>query len=150
MLNSTEKGDSSDGDGSNLERNEAPVAVEQHVEEEPERREDEYIDEEKYTTVTVEPMEESQGGEESDASDEAEGKDGAEASKAGNDERDAKDTVVPKKRIWTKKPQHGKPRKRRKKFRYETKIERKAGRSKQKAKNTAAAKARREYAPSKR
>lgn len=101
-----------------------------------EGRQDEYIDEEKYTTVTIEPMKLSD--EEESSADEADGDDG-EAS------RTPTEGLKKEKRVWTKdKPAGSKPKKKKKKFRYESKVERKATRSKQATKNSAAARARRE------
>ncbi|KAK0356841.1 hypothetical protein LTR91_021701 [Friedmanniomyces endolithicus] len=96
-------------------------------------QEDEYVDEDKYTTVTVEAM----GGSEEDEAEQ---------------HKDPKSSVKPddkatatKKRIWSKtNPADGKPKPKKHKFRYESKSERQDTRRKQKNKNQAAAKARRE------
>ena len=108
----------------------------------------EYIDEEKYTTVTVEAMDlskdglhklEREGGkQEDDIQPESDKKD---------TQVDPGDAAKSKKRTWTKekpKDRTDKPKKKKKKFRYETKSERKFTRMKQGAKNSREAKARRE------
>lgn len=110
--------------------------------EEPDRVDamDEYVDEDKYTTVTIEAMDDprdTQADSEDQAKAAAAAKAKEDALKAGTDK---------KKRIWTReKPGNGvskvKPKK--KKFRYESKAERKVTRQKQNSKNTAAAKERR-------
>jgi ribosomal RNA-processing protein 17 len=98
-------------------------------------REDEYIDEDKYTTVTVESVAISKEGFEKTKSG---GKEGGEGDNKENDgEREAK------KRVWTKeRPKTDRPKKRKKKFRYETKAERKETRMKQGARNRKEAAAR--------
>ena len=109
-------------------------------------REEEYVDEDKFTTVTVEPM--NLSGSEDDAaseddnaaSEDAEGQSNAPATSRKGQPKIGKDG----KRVWTKeKPDTGKAKKKRKKFRYESKVERKMNRTKQAVKNSAAAKARR-------
>ncbi|TKA74395.1 hypothetical protein B0A55_04520 [Friedmanniomyces simplex] len=96
-------------------------------------QEDEYVDEDKYTTVTVEAM----GGSEDDEP--AQRKDGEASARP-----DSKATAA-KKRLWSKtNPADGKPKPKKRKFRYESKSERQDTRRKQKNKNQAAAKARRE------
>lgn len=121
------------------------------------RHEDEYVDEEKYTTVTVEPMDDSvgmedkvgEGSESEDRGDSAKG-DGKGKVRATAREIVMPDGTIKKKRIWTKdKPTATRQKKKKvKKFRYESKVERKATRSKQRAKNNDAAKTRREAAKS--
>ncbi|KAF2499196.1 hypothetical protein BU16DRAFT_578812 [Lophium mytilinum] len=98
-------------------------------------REEEYIDEDKYTSVTVESVDISKSGfskpEEEGGTQEV----GDAASK------DAES----KKRVWTKdNPHKDKPKKRKVKFRYETKSERKVTRFKERSKNRSQAKARRD------
>lgn len=96
-------------------------------------QEDEYVDEDKYTTVTVEAM--GDGAEESEAEDPVPA-----VAKVEGDTDPAK----VKKRIWSKnKPADGKPKSKKRQFRYESKAERKETRNKQKAKNSKAASARR-------
>ena len=98
---------------------------------------DEYVDEDKYTTVTIEAMDDPQ--DVHDDGDKAgpmkETADGAEQ-KEGDEQRKGK-------REWTKNKPAGIKKKKKPKFRYESKAERKAGRQKQKSKNSAAAKERR-------
>ncbi|USP79918.1 Ribosomal RNA-processing protein 17 [Curvularia clavata] len=98
---------------------------------EPINQEDEYIDEDKYTTVTMESVNISKSGfsrpGEDDEHDEAAKKKAQEAAEAEAAGADGK------KRVWTKAwPKNSdKPKKKKKKFRYETKTERKAERIKQ-------------------
>ncbi|KAF2657291.1 hypothetical protein K491DRAFT_756891 [Lophiostoma macrostomum CBS 122681] len=130
--NLSETGDTSDND--EWEGFEEPVV-------DVVNQEDEYIDEDKYTTVTIESVGISRDGfekagvdEDSDGDGEGEGdkENGGEGGIAGG-----------KKRVWTKeKPKTDRPKKRKKKFRYESKAERKATRMKQGAKNRAQAQAR--------
>jgi ribosomal RNA-processing protein 17 len=91
----------------------------------------EYIDEDKYTTVTVEAMDVTR-----------EGLFKAEQEEAKEDEKQAADTseepTADKKRKWTKdKPKDAghKTKKKKRNFRYESKAERKATRSKERSKN---------------
>ncbi|KAF2749644.1 hypothetical protein M011DRAFT_456429 [Sporormia fimetaria CBS 119925] len=92
-------------------------------------REDEYIDEDKYTTVTIESVGIS--------------KDGFESTKTGDGETEGGDDEKKEKRVWTKeKPKTIRPKKKKQKFRYESKAERKATRIKQGAKKKAQAAAR--------
>jgi ribosomal RNA-processing protein 17 len=100
--------------------------------------EDEYVDEDKYTTVTVEPMALSSADEEEGDEHEA---DGVTEKKSQAQDSDG----ASKKRIWSKdKPTDGsKPRKKKRQFRYETKAERQVTRNEQKRKSKAA-RARRE------
>ncbi|KAF2645450.1 hypothetical protein P280DRAFT_389373 [Massarina eburnea CBS 473.64] len=104
--------DSSDGedDEDNGEWNGIPDAPEPEVID----QEEEYIDEDKYTTVTIETVGISKQGFETKG-------DGSE------DEGEGKE-----KKVWTKeKPKTARPKKKKIKFRYETKAERKAERVKQ-------------------
>lgn len=100
------------------------------VQEEVVDHEEEYIDEDKYTTVTVEGIEISKEGIKRTA-DEGDSDDGAEKSKRKFTKEEEK-----VKKVWPKKP-------RKKKFTYETKAERKMTRQKQKSGSRAAADARR-------
>lgn len=107
----------------------------------------EYIDEDKYTTVTVEAMGES---EEDEEEAEQQGEDGRNdvvgVPGKAVDARDRKDEVALKKAAEGKRPwaKDGDTKKvKKKKFRYESKAERAVSRHKQKSKNSAAAKARR-------
>ena len=89
-------------------------------------QDEEYVDEDKYTTVTVEAMK--------DPRDESE--DAAESKKAVGENRTANGgSQAPKKRIWNK---EDKAKSKKKKFRYESKAERSITRQKQKSKNHAA------------
>jgi len=106
----------------------------------------EYIDEDRYTTVTVEAMDLTKDGLHRAAK---EAEENSDASKEGKP--DGINTVSSQKqgrRIWTKgKPekegQSSKAKRKRKKFRYENKTERKMTRFKEKSKNSKQAKARR-------
>ena len=152
MLKKAREGDSSaeeedeDGkDGAEADGEGNPEV--QHEVVEDARHEDEYIDEDKYTTVTVEPME----GSENDESDSAASEDEDRADSRKVKKATTRDVVLPdgtvkKKRIWTKeKPSTSKVKKKEKpkKFRYESKVERRATKAKQSARNSSAAKARR-------
>jgi len=89
-------------------------------------QDEEYVDEDKYTTVTVEAMK--------DPRDESE--DDAEPKKTGGNQRTANGgSKGPKKRIWGK---ESKAKTKKKKFRYESKAERSITKQKQKSKNHAA------------
>ncbi len=102
----------------------------------------EYIDEEKYTTVTVESMDVSKEGllkAQEDRNEPESGEDGQVAA-------DTKDAPPEKqKKPWTKdKPKDGsKKRKKSRNFRYESKVDRKDARSRQKARNSKQARDRR-------
>jgi len=100
-------------------------------------REEEYIDEDRYTTVTVEPMRLSEDEDAFSAGEE----DTLEKKEAkGKQHEDS----VKKKRVWTKKkPDDAKGNHKKKKFKYESPVERKLARTKAKTRNSAAAKARR-------
>lgn len=78
--------------------------------------EEEFVDEDKYTTVTIESVGISKHGFE----------------KRGGDDDDEAGEAKTEKRVWTKeRPKSTKPKKKKIKFRYETKTERKAERVKQ-------------------
>jgi ribosomal RNA-processing protein 17 len=98
-------------------------------------REDEYIDEERFTTVTIESVGIDKSG--FTKEDNAGGYMGnLVVGKDGEEKRNAK-------RVWTKeKPTIDRPKKRKKKFRYESKAERKAERVKIKTKKKVKAEAR--------
>ena len=97
-------------------------------------REDEYIDEDKYTTVTVETV---------DVSKEGLNKTKEHGSEEAADEKENTTESASKKRIWTKeKPKADKPKKKKKKFRYEAPAERKLTRLKERSKGKAKAAAR--------
>lgn len=95
---------------------------------------DEYIDEGKYTTVTIKELDDVR-----DFESQSEDEDG-EAKTTDNSDKAA--TTEPGRR--KKSQQGGKPKQKKKKFRYESKLDRQADRKKLKAKRVAAAKARRE------
>jgi ribosomal RNA-processing protein 17 len=99
---------------------------------------DEYVDEDKYTTVTIEAMD--------DAKAFTKGSDDEEETTVTKEYPAAKDgKEVKKKMVWHKGEQVDiKTLPKKKKFRYESKGERKETRNKQKAKNSAAKKARTE------
>lgn len=105
---------------------------------------DEYIDEDKYTTVTIEAMDEPrQLPDAKQEADEDEVEESGTAAAKGNPDG-ATGSNLNKKRVWTKeRPLKTAPKKRKKAFRYESKLDRKQTRTKQKAKNSEAAKARR-------
>lgn len=108
---------------------------------EPVNREEEYIDEDKYTTVTVESVGISKTGFER-AGDESEDEE-VEGDEENKDSGGEGGDAGKKKREWTKeKPKSEKSKKKKKKFRYETKAERKMTRMKQGARKRAAATAR--------
>ena len=107
----------------------------------------EYIDEDRYTTVTVEEMDLSKEGihkaEQAAQEEEVDSEEKLDQVNGAVKAEDAK----PSKKIWTKqKPADGekRPKKKKKKFRYESKAERKFTRAKEKSKNSKQAKARRE------
>lgn len=107
--------------------------IEEDLRVEPIDHEEEYIDEDRYTTVTVEEVDVTKDGlhtvaEEEQA--ELEAKKKAEAAAKA-----AKEAKANPKKVWPKKEK-------KKPFRYESKIERKIGRAKQRSKNKGQAKAR--------
>ena len=90
------------------------------------KEDEEFVDEEKYTTVTVEAM-----GAGADSEDDADVRPQTE----GDKENGSSDAVAKKKRLWSK-DKSAKPKKR--KFRYESKAERQETRRKQKVNSKAA------------
>ncbi|KAI1367408.1 nucleolar protein 12-domain-containing protein [Xylaria arbuscula] len=86
--------------------------------------EEEYIDEDRYTTVTVESVHVSKDGLTSSRPDEEDS--------AEEEEKEKKTTIEPEK---SRDGNNGAPKKKKQKFRYETKLERKITNIKQKAKN---------------
>ncbi|KAK5194846.1 hypothetical protein LTR92_004975 [Exophiala xenobiotica] len=98
----------------------------------------EYIDEDKYTTVTVEAMDVSREG--LFKAEQAKDSENPQQEEEGVAEAEPEDLSEKKKRKWTQaKPKSStdKPkRKKKRNFRYEGKVERKAARSKQKAKSS--------------
>jgi ribosomal RNA-processing protein 17 len=101
---------------------------------EPIDHEEEYIDEDRYTTVTVEEVGVSKDGLHTAAEDEEDELEGKK--KAAAAAKAAKEAKANPKKQWPKKEK-------KKPFRYETKTERKIGRAKQKSSNKKAASARR-------
>ena len=108
--------------------------------------EEDYIDEDRHTTVTIEAVDVSKDGlhkvaiekEDDDESDEIK-EDGKSSGNAGREGQKARNG----KRVWTKERPGG-PKKKKKKFRYESKAERKVTRHKERSGSRAKAKARRE------
>ena len=110
--------------------------------------EDEYMDEDKFTTVTVEAVDVSKHGLEKAIPDEDGESMVSDTQKSHAEHQQAtvshgRTGSKNGKRIWTKEPPNG-PRKRKKKFRYESKAERKATRYKERSGNKAKARARKE------
>ena len=110
--------------------------------------EDEYMDEDKFTTVTVEAVDVSKHGLEKAIPDEDDESMVSDTQKAHAEPQKAtvslgRTSSGNGKRVWTKEPPNG-PRKRKKKFRYESKAERKATRYKERSGNKAKARARKE------
>ena len=108
-------------------------------------REDQYVDEDRMTTVTVEAVEVTRDGLQKIANDSEEhevlGVGNADGNSNENSKLNGRRPSEKGKRIWTKEPQKG-PKKRKKKFHYENKAERKMTRYKEKAGNRKEAKAR--------
>ncbi|KAF2084241.1 hypothetical protein K490DRAFT_76026 [Saccharata proteae CBS 121410] len=113
---------------------------------EPVDREDEYIDEDKYTTVTVESVDIGRDGF-SRPSENDEDSEGGEAENKRGKDGEKEDAVAKteggKKRLWTKEKPKGEAKKKKPKFRYESKAERRVTKSKQREKNSKQANARR-------
>jgi len=109
--------------------------------------ESEYIDEDKYTTVTVEAMDVTKEGLiKADAEEQKHDKQPDDVVESTKNVQPGQKTPQGK-RKWTKekpKDKPDKPKPKRKKFRYETKTERKFTKMKQREKNSKQAKARRE------
>ena len=107
--------------------------------------EDEYVDEDRYTTVTVEAMDVSRDGLHKIITDEQENQapttTGPVEGETTNSDTKAWQDAKQEKRLRSKEPPSG-PKKRKKKFRYESKAERKVSRYKEKSGNKAKAKAR--------
>lgn len=100
--------------------------------------EEEFIDEDLYTTVTVEAVDISKDGFHKVAQEEQEGDDESNKATAGRSS-----TRPGAKRIWTKERPNG-PKKKKKPFRYESKADRKVTRFKERSGNKSKAKARKE------
>lgn len=122
----SEADDSNDNGEWNGIKDDAPAEAEAVID-----QEDEYIDEDKYTTVTIESVGISKSGFEK-------------AAGAKQDDDDDAAAAEKQKREWTKeKPKSDRPKKpKKKKFRYETKAERKMERVKQGLKKKKQAQAR--------
>ncbi len=107
----------------------------------------EYIDEDRYTTVTVEAMDLSKEGLHRAMEEEERGIGGLKNEDAqpetNGSAKEAPDKVRKGKRIWTKETPDGR-KKKKKKFRYESKAERKVTRYKEQSGNKAKARARKE------
>lgn len=102
-------------------------------------QEEEYVDEDKYTTVTIETVGISKHGFEKKGGEADEG----EGENAGGDRESGEEGDGSKKRVWTKeKPKSDRPKKKKQKFRYESKADRKAERVKQGIKKKKMAQAR--------
>ena len=114
------------------------------AEPEPVDYEAEYVDEDKYTTVTVEEIDLAKGrglGDENESESEQSGDEGK---GEGGDSQSKKDGETKKRRIWTKEnPNPTKKRKKKRNFKYESRDERKVSRAKERAKNSKQAKERR-------
>lgn len=110
--------------------------------------EDEYMDEDRFTTVTVEAVDVSKDGLQKAIGDEESENGGSDTERP--DMKPQRTTALQGregsekgKRIWTKEPPNG-PRKRKKKFRYENKAERKATRYRERSGNKAKSRVRKE------
>ena len=114
----------------------------------PVNHEDEYMDDDKFTTVTVEAVDVSRDGLRKAVQDEeneieASGQDKPDTDPQGDNAVRGRAGSEKGKRIWTKEPPSG-LKKKQKKFRYESKAERKATRHREKSGNSAKARARKE------
>jgi ribosomal RNA-processing protein 17 len=109
-------------------------------------RQAEYVEEDRYTTVTIEAMDVSKEGL-LKADDDQQDKDAGDEDSQGEDNRAVKErNDLDKKRKWSRekpKDRLDRPKKKKKKFRYESKAERKVVRVKQKMRNSKQASARR-------
>ena len=107
--------------------------------------EDEYVDEDRYTTVTVEAVDVSRDGLHKIIMDEQENQapttTGPVEGATANSDTKARQDTKQEKHLRSKDPPSG-PKKKRKKFRYESKAERKVSRYKERSGNKAKAKAR--------
>lgn len=102
--------------------------------------EEEFIDDDRYTTVTVEAVDVSKDGLHKIIQ---EGETGGEESESNLVDRPVPKTGQDAKRVWTKERPGG-PKKKKKKFRYESKADRKITRHKERSGNKSKAKARKE------
>ncbi|MCJ1377890.1 hypothetical protein MMC17_000986 [Xylographa soralifera] len=132
---------SSEKDESNLEKWNG-IAEETNID-----HEAEYEDEDRHTTVTIEAVNVTKEGLQkavADQGNEDEIEDALHTAKGNATDRPAETgTPIKPKRVWTKERPGG-PKQKKKKFRYESKAERKATRYKERSGNTAKAKARKD------
>lgn len=107
--------------------------------------EDEYVDDDRFTSVTIEAVDVSKDGlHKLNQEDEVDSEDASGEKKSdGRRNNSASQGQEKPKRIWTKEQPTG-PKKRKKNFRYESKAERKVTRYKEKSGNKASARARKE------
>ena len=110
--------------------------------------EDEYLDDDRFTTVTVEAVDVSKDGlqkaiEDEDSESRVSDTERPDAESQKTTDLQGRASSEKGKRVWTKEPPSG-PRKRKKKFRYENKAERKATRYKERSGNKAKSRARKE------
>lgn len=110
--------------------------------------EDEYMDEDRFTTVTVEAVDVSKDGLQKAIGDEGSENRGLDTERPDKDPQrrtslQGSAGSGKEKRIWTREPPSG-PKKRKRKFRYESKAERKATRFKERSGNKAKSRARKE------
>lgn len=107
--------------------------------------EDEYVDDDRFTSVTIEAVDVSKDGlHKLKQEDEVDSEDASGEKKSdGRRNNSASQGQEKPKRIWTKEQPIG-PKKTKKKFRYESKAERKVTRHKEKSGNKASARARKE------
>ncbi|KAF2109044.1 nucleolar protein 12-domain-containing protein [Lophiotrema nucula] len=105
--------------------------------------EDEYIDEDKYTTVTIESVGISKEGFEKAGGEDDEGGNYGDKDNNSRKTEGAEGREDTRKKVWTKeRPKSDRPKKRKQKFRYESKADRKAERIKISVKKKARAQAR--------
>lgn len=122
-----EDGEDGEWDGISSDNEAAPEPID---------HEEEYIDEDKYTSVTVEEVDVSKDGMHTLAEEErAELEAKKRAERKRKEAEDEAKNKEKQKKVWPKKEK-------KKPFRYESKIERKLGRAKQKSKNARQAKSR--------
>jgi ribosomal RNA-processing protein 17 len=140
----------SDGDGEEGSESGEDVAWEGFEEEAPPpiSKVDEYIDEDKYATVTVESVDITRDGFKTGTSEDEDAR--RSSGDEGEQVKGKTDGPPTVKKKWTKEyPRSNKSKKKKKTFRYESKEERKANRMKERTKNRAQAQARRAKAKTK-
>lgn len=127
-------------DGAEVERRDGIA------EEGPVDHEDEYVDDDRFTTVTVEAVDVSKDGLHRAHRDDGEESDATETEppqrKASEASMGREADAGKKKRVWSKERPEGVKKRKKKKFRYESKTERKATRFKERLGNKVKAKAR--------